>query len=185
MRNKIWWVALTVTVALALVSGGVAQPPGGGQDKFGGKKGKGGFGKGALTPEAIVDRIMSFDKNNSGKVTKDDLPERLQYLIEMGDKNKDGALDREEVKALADKLAQEGFPGGGGFGGKGGKGFKGDFGFKGGPGGPGGPVDQRLAELEERLETMLQEVKEIRGMLAKKGPKGPPPFKGPPPPDKD
>src|SRR5207248_6618154 len=134
------------------------QPPGqqgkkGPPDKFGKKDG---FGKGkkggGLTEEDVVDRIMSLDKTNSGNVTKDDLPERLQYLIEKGDTNKDGALDRDEVKALAAKIAKEGpFDGFGGFAGKGppGKG-KGDFFGKGGP--PGAVVDQRLADLEARLE---------------------------------
>jgi hypothetical protein len=176
MRIKIWWLALTATLTLVLIGAGVAQPPPGGPDqkgppdKFGRKGGK----KGGMTANDIVERIMSFDKNNVGKVTKDDLPERLQYLIELGDTNKDGALDRDEVKALAAKLAQDGFPGGGP-GGKGGFG-KGGFG-KGGPGVPGAILEQRLADLEERLETMLREVKEMRTLLSKKGPKGPPPDK--------
>jgi hypothetical protein len=167
MRIKIFWLAFTCAVSLFLIGASVAQPPPGAQDKKDGfgKKGK----KGGLTADDMVERIMSFAKNNSGKVTKDDLPERLQYLIEMGDTNKDGFLDREEVKALAAKLAQQG-PGNG-FG-KGGKG-------KGGPpkdgfGPKGAALDQRLADLEERLETMLLEVKDLRTMLAKKGPpKGP------------
>jgi Spy/CpxP family protein refolding chaperone len=58
----------------------------------------------------LVDRIMSFDKNKDGKVTKDELPERLHYLIERGDTNKDGALDLDEVKALAARLNRDGAP---------------------------------------------------------------------------
>jgi hypothetical protein len=49
----------------------------------------------------IVERIMAFDKNKDGKVTKDELPERLHYLIDRGDLNKDGALDRDEIRKLA------------------------------------------------------------------------------------
>jgi hypothetical protein len=60
-----------------------------------------------LTENDMVERIMSFDKNNDGKVTKDELPERLQGLIARGDLNKDGALDREEVKKLAANLTRE------------------------------------------------------------------------------
>src|SRR5437868_2693519 len=139
MRYKIWWLAVMVIAVLILAEGSGAQPPGqqgkkGPPDKFGKKDGKGKKG-GGLTEEDVVDRIMSFDKTNSGKVTKDDLPERLQYLIEQGDTNKDGVLDRDEVKALAAKIAKEGpFDGFGGFGGKGppGKG-NGDFFAKGGP----------------------------------------------------
>jgi hypothetical protein len=170
MRFKICWLAFTATLALTLIGIGAAQPPPGGQDKFGKKGGKKG---GGLTADAIVDRIMSFDKNNTGKVTKDDLPERLQYLIEQGDTNKDGALDREEIRALAEKLAQGGPPDGFGKGGPDGfgKGKKGPP-FGKGFGGPGAiaAVDQRLADLEERLESMLQEVKDLRTMMKKKGP---------------
>jgi hypothetical protein len=61
-----------------------------------------------LTGDDVVERILSFDKNGDGKVTRDELPERMQYLIEKGDTNKDGALDREEIKALAAELAKEG-----------------------------------------------------------------------------
>ena len=60
-----------------------------------------------ITVDEIVDWIMSFDKDKKGKVTKADLPERMQYLIEKGDTNKDGALDRDEVRALAAKLQPE------------------------------------------------------------------------------
>jgi hypothetical protein len=52
----------------------------------------------------VVERIMAFDKNKDGKVTRDELPERMHYLIEQGDSNKDGALDRDEIRKLAAKL---------------------------------------------------------------------------------
>src|SRR5262249_38542181 len=52
----------------------------------------------------VVERIMSFDKNKDGKVTRDELPERMHYLIEQGDTNKDGALDRDEIRTLATRL---------------------------------------------------------------------------------
>ena len=65
-----------------------------------------------LSADDIVERIMSFDKNKDGKVTKDELPERMQNLIEKGDTNKDGALDRDEIKKMATDLARDqGFPG--------------------------------------------------------------------------
>src|SRR5262245_23197505 len=80
----------------------------GGRDDFagGGKGGKGGKGKAGgfggrggrgISADEIADRIMAFDKKGTGKVTKDDLPERMQFLIARGDTNKDGALDRDEV----------------------------------------------------------------------------------------
>lgn len=118
-------------IALAAVAfmDGDAQPPGK-------KGGFGGFGKGggrSVTAAQIVERIMSYDKNGDGKVTVDELPERMQHLVAMGDTNKDGALDRDEVRKLADTLeAFVGLTGGGLQGG----GFGGPKGDKGGPKGP-------------------------------------------------
>jgi hypothetical protein len=142
---------------------------GGGGDAFRGGGGRGGFGGGAggfgggqggrgLSVDEIVDRIMSFDKNKTGKVTKDMLPERMQFLIERGDTNKDGALDRDEVKKLAADLAREGFNGFGGGrggfgdafrGGGGGGGFgPGGFGGFGAGGARGGNVERTVADLK-------------------------------------
>tara|TARA_B100000029_G_scaffold7960_1_gene8431 strand:- start:1397 stop:1684 length:288 start_codon:yes stop_codon:yes gene_type:complete len=42
-----------------------------------------------------------LDANNNGKLEKNELPGGLQRLLERGDSNKDGAIDREELqKAL-------------------------------------------------------------------------------------
>ena len=115
----------------------------------GGPFGRGGRGLGV---DAMVERIMSFDRNQDGKVTKDELPERMHDLLTKGDKNKDGALDREEIKKLAadrprdDDLVARG-PGPGGRGGPKGKG-----GPKGRGGPPGGPppfvIDEAVANLK-------------------------------------
>lgn len=63
----------------------------------------------ALPPQArgiattdLVDRAISFDKNQDGKVSRDELPERMLSLMNEGDANHDGALDKEELKGLAD-----------------------------------------------------------------------------------
>src|SRR5262249_53897374 len=103
MRTKWLWLALALLATLALVAAGEAQPPGKGKGKKGGpgKKGGGpGFGRG-ISEDQIVERLLSFDKNNDGVITKEELPERLQSLIEKGDTNKDGALDKEEIRKLA------------------------------------------------------------------------------------
>ncbi len=76
----------------------------------------------------LVERLMAFDKNKDGKVTKDELPERMHGLIEQGDTDGDGALSLEEIKRLAARVNQNrpgGPPGGpprgpGGLGGPGG-----------------------------------------------------------------
>jgi hypothetical protein len=139
-----------------------AAPPGG----RGGRGGPGGRGGRGLTEDQIVERIMSFDKNGDGKITKDELPERMQDLIAKGDTNKDGALDKEEIKKLAATLAREGFPAGfGGRGGPGGPGGRGPGG-RGGPGGgfgPAGGIEQRALDdvklsdkTREQAETILK-----------------------------
>ena len=53
------------------------------------------------TPDVVVARLMSFDRNKDGKVTVDELSERMQGLVARGDRGGDGALDADEVRALA------------------------------------------------------------------------------------
>jgi len=95
---------------------------------------------------SIVTKMMTFDKNHDGKLTKDEVTdERLLRLFDRADANGDGVVTADELKALADKEAapardvnfddRGGPPGGpGGPGGDGG----GPGGDRGGPGG-GGP----------------------------------------------
>jgi len=56
---------------------------------------------GQARPEAVVARLMSFDTNHDGRVTRDELPERMQALLVRGDVTKDGAIDGAEVMRLA------------------------------------------------------------------------------------
>ena len=65
---------------------------------------RGGRGARGVSIDTLIDHVMSFDKNKDGKVTKEELPDRLHYLFEMGDANKDGALTREELRAVAIKI---------------------------------------------------------------------------------
>ncbi len=55
--------------------------------------------------------MLSFDKNEDGKLTKDELPERMQGLMERGDANGDDALDKEELAKIAASFQGQG-PGG-------------------------------------------------------------------------
>jgi hypothetical protein len=118
-----------------------------------------------ITVDDIVDWIMSFDKDKKGKVTKEDLPERMQYLIEKGDTNKDGALDKAEIRALALKLQKDGFARGGGFRVSGGGGPEGVRIGTGGPvGGPGPRVEQIGGILDDlKLDGKKKELAEAAG----------------------
>jgi cytochrome c peroxidase len=96
----------------------------------GGRGGRGGFGSRGLTVDQVIERVMAYDKNKDGKITKDELPERMQHLIAKGDTNKDGALDKEEIKKLASIFANaRSFRGGGRRGGFG-DGFRGGRGAR-------------------------------------------------------
>jgi hypothetical protein len=86
---------------LSFGAGGEAQPPGPKGPPFGKKGGR--FAR-PVSADQIVERILSFDKNNDNKITLDELPERMQHLIALGDLNKDGALDKDEIRKLATTL---------------------------------------------------------------------------------
>ncbi|HEX5109042.1 MAG TPA: hypothetical protein VFV95_11370 [Vicinamibacterales bacterium] len=54
-----------------------------------------------ITPDMVVARLMSFDRNADGRVVATELPERMQNLVARGDASQDGALDSLEVRRLA------------------------------------------------------------------------------------
>ena len=91
----------------------------------------------AALVDSIVARMMAFDKNKDGKLTRDEITDpRLLRLFDRADVNKDGVVTREELVALATQLAAEQDQGGKGRRGPG-DGADGPGGF-GPPGGPGG-----------------------------------------------
>ena len=56
--------------------------------------------------------MMAFDKNGDGKLSAEELPERMRGVVARADANKDGFATRDELtKALAAQGA--GRPGGG------------------------------------------------------------------------
>src|SRR5215468_1594974 len=114
-----------LAIVLCMVAFSDGQPPGGK-----GKKDKK-DGPGAGESIDLVTYMMSFNKKNDGKLTKEELTDtRLHRLFDRADTNKDGVVTREELAALVKQLDAEN-QGGGDFGpGKGGP-------DKGGPGGPG------------------------------------------------
>ena len=66
---------------------------------------------------------MAFDANGDGKLSKAELPERMQGIFDRADENKDGFLTVDEIRKFA---AAQAPPAG-----------------SGGPGGPGGPEGRR------------------------------------------
>ena len=72
---------------------------------FGGRgPGQGpGPGPDAAGTRALVAQLMTFDKNGDGKLAREELPERMQVLMERADANKDGFVDRAELTVFAER----------------------------------------------------------------------------------
>jgi hypothetical protein len=164
----------------------LAQRPGGGPG--GGPRGG--------SPDDFVARMMEFDKDKDGKLTRDEVTDaRLSRLFDRADANKDGSVTKEELTALATREQANDRGGPPGFGPPGG----GPPGF--GPPRPGvilppmlqerlnlsteqkAQIEALQKEVDARLEKILNDeqrtqLKEMR----ERGPRGfgPPPG-GPPP----
>jgi Ca2+-binding EF-hand superfamily protein len=93
-------------------------PPGFGGRGQAGFRRPGGPGGGRPGAGSMVDRLMSLDANGDGKVDAQELPERMQRILERGDANGDKAIDREEAEKLAEQLQQRGAGRGAGRGGR-------------------------------------------------------------------
>jgi hypothetical protein len=79
---------------LALGSLVVAQPPGPGQGVY----------SQSATGDDLVTRMMEFDKDKDGKLTKDEVTDkRLHRLFARSDANNDGTVTKEELARLAAK----------------------------------------------------------------------------------
>src|SRR5882724_7960168 len=59
---------------------------------------------GARSTASAVARMMAFDKNKDGKLTRDEVTdERLRSLFDRADANKDGVVTKEELTALFER----------------------------------------------------------------------------------
>jgi len=92
----------------------------------------------AAVVESIVTRMMAFDKNKDGKLTREEMTDpRLLRLFDRADSNKEGVVTREQLVEMAKQLVAEQGQGGGRGGPGDGPGAPGGFGP--GGGGKGGP----------------------------------------------
>jgi hypothetical protein len=66
------------------------------------QEGPRGEGPGSPNPDELVKRLLEFDRNGDGQLSKEELPERLQGLFARGDANKDGILSKDELRKLAE-----------------------------------------------------------------------------------
>ena len=85
-------------VGLLMTAHAAAQPPTrpqGQQAQQGQSRTVGGF----------VTRLRAMDANKDGKISKDELPERMQSILTRVDTNKDDAIDEKELKALEARFA--------------------------------------------------------------------------------
>jgi Ca2+-binding EF-hand superfamily protein len=82
----------------------------GGRGERGGRGGERGEASGPSADE-MVQTWMAFDKNGDGRLTRDELPERMQGLFDRADENKDGFLTPDEIRKVAQTTVAR--PGGG------------------------------------------------------------------------
>jgi hypothetical protein len=58
-------------------------------------------------PHAVIARLESFDANADRRISRDELPERMQGLVARGDRNADAGLDSDEIRALVTAASSE------------------------------------------------------------------------------
>lgn len=61
-------------------------------------------------PSDLAETLFSFDANKDGKLSKSELPERMQGIFARADTNNDGFLTREEVNAATASQERRGGP---------------------------------------------------------------------------
>jgi hypothetical protein len=155
--RKLLFVLPALACAAWLLSWAVAQPPGRGPARDSGGS-------------SLVEKMMAFDKNKDGKLTKDEVTDRrLHRLFDQADANKDGVVTKEELTTLAKKLEADDGEGRGGRGGPGGRGGRGGRGGPGGPGGRDGFGPPRPGQLlpsfvQDQLELTDKQKKELEAL---------------------
>ncbi len=144
LKRRLLTQALLIGGLAASVPVGTAQDPANEADRPAPRSGSGA----AANPADLVTRMMKFDKNSDGKLTKAEITDaRMVRLWTRADADKDGSVTRSELEAIDSREqtnTRDSFGGPGGPGGPGG-----------GPGGPGGPMG-RPPKPGEILPQMLR-----------------------------
>ena len=91
----------------------------GGPGSRGGRRGPG--GRGPAGPGGFLTRLIEYDLNDDERVSRDELPERMQQRFEFMDANQDGFLDDSDMEEMRKRFGNRG---GRGFGGPGGGGVR-------------------------------------------------------------
>lgn len=95
-----------------------------------GPGGLGGFGRGDGDRGGrggdFVERMLQNDKNKDGKLTKEELPERMQGLFDRIDTNKDKEIDKAELTKMSEQFNSRNRSGGRDRGDRGGRDSDGD-----------------------------------------------------------
>lgn len=85
-------------------SGSRGGRPGGSRQSGSGRPGErssqGGRSQGGFN----VERLMSFDSNKDGKVSRDEMPEPLRRMLDRADSNGDDAIDEKEARAIQSRF---------------------------------------------------------------------------------
>jgi cytochrome c peroxidase len=61
----------------------------------------------AVSADVVIKRVVSFDRDGNRRISREELPERMQGLVARGDRNADAALDLDEIGALVNVAASE------------------------------------------------------------------------------
>jgi cytochrome c peroxidase len=59
------------------------------------------------SPQAVIERLASFDGNADHRISREELPERMQELLARGDRNTDATLDSDEIRSLVNAASSE------------------------------------------------------------------------------
>ena len=80
--------------------GGFGPPRGEGRPGDGPPRG----GRGGMDPSAVADALMRRDADGDGKLSGDEIPERLRRAMDRVDADGDGAVSREEIEKMAEGM---------------------------------------------------------------------------------